>query len=175
MKLFVFLFPEENYAKVQERSVREELDESFDISNVFDTIINKKYIEKGYKFAIATTKDKDIYGISIEPDYIVRSKTNYKDFYKRNLEEIMKDYKDMAFRLNPSSYEKIVVGGYHIGDCVDKFTSAINSISNNASIDYEISNQFINNLFIIDSHENIVSYNYDYVYYNDIKETRSLK
>lgn len=175
MKLFVFLFPEENYAGVQEKSIKEEIDENFDISTVFDTLIMKKYIEEGYKFAIATTKDKDVYGIKLEPDFIVRSNTEFKDFYKRPSEEILEDYKDMASRLNPSIYESVIVGGYHIGDCVDKFTNAINSISNNACIDYEISNLFINDLFHMDSHENIVSYNFNYPYYNDIEKNRRSK
>jgi len=56
-KLMVFLFPEEEYMGMQEELIQDEADRDFDISDVFDAIIQNRYIDNGYDFMIATTAD----------------------------------------------------------------------------------------------------------------------
>jgi len=169
-KLMVFLFPEEEYMGMQEELIQDEADRDFDISDVFDAIIQNRYIDNGYDFMIATTADKPIYGINIPPQKVVRSKADYDSFYNRPYDDKYGDYVYMAEQLNPADYSEVTVGGYHLTDCVDTFVKAINSISDNAVIDKEVSNLFMNYVFNPD-----FSYNENYEFYNQIMQVQALR
>lgn len=143
-KLIVMLFPVFDFIGNQEEYLQEITDSNIKVSDIFDTIIEKRYLDNNYEFSIATYIDRPIYGVSTNPTKVSQSSAKYDEFYKRSLDEIMADYNYMATQLKPEEYDEIVVGGYHIGDCVDKFTKAIKDNTNaKVSIDYELSNVFI--------------------------------
>lgn len=160
------LFPSPDFTTIQERFIREVTNEDIRISDIFDTLIKEKYLNNGYEFKIANYSDRPVYGITIVPKEVVTSNAGYDSFYRRNQLDIMEDYKSMAYKLNPNSYSEIVVGGYHIGDCVNKFASAIESISSaKVLIDGEVSNMFVNYGIL----NNVDTLNEDYVFYKEIK------
>lgn len=164
-KLIVFLFPAIDFTKISEESLQEYVDPSLKISDIFDTLIEKRYLNNEYDFMIATYPDRPIYGLTITSNKIVYSKAKYDDFYKRPLEAIIDDYKYMALQLNLERYSEIVVGGYHLGDCVDKFANAIENYSNaKVSIDGELTSHFMRFGFL-GSNGN---YNKNYEFYDSI-------
>ena len=171
-KLIVMLFPVKDFVLPQEESLQEIVNENIKISDIFDTIIQERYINNGYEFAIATYPDREIYGINIEPSKVANCNSNYDDFYKRNLESIMMDYLLMVNRLNSNDYSEIVVGGYHIGDCVDKFSQAIeNSSSAKVIIDGELSNMFMK--FGLLNQDGTLNQNYEF--YNSIVKKLNIR
>ena len=165
-KLIVMLFPAIDFTKVSEEYLQEEIDKDIRISDIFDTIIQERYLDQGYDFAIATYPDRPVYGISIKPSKTITSKSTYDDFYKRDLASVLTDYTMMAKELNPNQYSEIVVGGYHLGDCVDKFATAIeNNSSAKVVIDSELTNMFTN--FGLISQDGFLNQNYQF--YSKIK------
>lgn len=164
-KLIVFLFPVIDFTKIAEESLQEYVDCSLKISDIFDTLIEKRYLNNGYDFIIATYPDRPIYGLTIKPNKVVYSKANYDDFYKRSIENITDDYKYMAFQIDLEKYQEIVVGGYHLGDCVDKFATAIQNCSNaKVFIDGELTSHFMQFGFL----NNSGNYNENYEFYDAI-------
>ena len=169
-KLVVFLFPSKAFTSLQEDFVREEFDENFRINSVFDKILQDRYLDNGYDFAVATYQDEGISGITIHPSKVVRSEFAHDDFYRADEQTIMQRYSKMATSLDTIKYDEVIVGGYHSTDCVAKLTRAINQISNNASIDVEMTNEFINLVFNMDSKYNITGYSEDFDYKNRDEE-----
>lgn len=164
-KLIVFLFPAIDFTKIVEESLQEYVDPSLKISDIFDTLIEKRYLSNGYDFIIATYPDRPIYGLTIKPNKVVYSKAKYDDFYKRSLENIIEDYKYMALQIDLEKYSEIVVGGYHLGDCVDKFANAIENCSNaKVFIDGELTSHFMQFGFL----DNSSNYNKNYEFYDSI-------
>lgn len=169
-KLVVFLFPSEVFTSIQENFVREEFDENFKISSVFDKILQERYLDRGYDFAVATYQDEEISGITIQPSKVVRSEFTHDEFYRANEQTIMQRYSKMAASLDTTKYGEIIVGGYHSVDCVEKLTRAINQISNNASIDVEMTNEFTSIVFNRDEKHNITGYREEFDYKNRNEE-----
>lgn len=162
-KLVVFLFPDCHFVTAQNEYFKEKIDPNFNVSNIFDAIIQKRYIDKGYEFAVATYLNSAITGIEIIPDKIVYTDLSHDYFYK-NHDQLMERYLQLAQKIDPKDYSKIKVGGYHLGDCVDKFTMAINMINNVASIDKELTNEFPDYVF----NRYLTDYNQAYEFYNEI-------
>ena len=59
-KLIVMLFPAIDFTKVSEEYLQEEIDKDIRISDIFDTIIQERYLDQGYDFAIATYPDRPV-------------------------------------------------------------------------------------------------------------------
>ena len=172
-KMVVLLFPEENYVKIQEQFLQE-FDERYNVSDVFDTIIRERYKKEGYEFVIVTYKDPKIAGVTEQPDRIVCSTVGQDDFYK-NHERMLELYDELAKQLNPEQYSEIVVGGYHVGiehqdGCVNHLNNAINKISQNSSIDYELTNEFIKYAFIMKNQDYSIELNPNYKYYSNVSD-----
>ena len=163
-KLLVMLFPVEDFTITQEEYLQEITNSNIKLSDVFDSIIQKRYLDQGYEFAIATYPDRKTYGVSISPQRVAISDSNYDDFYKRDIATIMDDYKYMA-ELDPTQYSEVVVGGYHLGDCVDKFVASLKNITPaKVSIDMELTSMFMRyGLLNSDG-----SLNTNYEFYNQI-------
>ena len=73
-KLVVFLFPISENTNKQEKYIEEALGINIEMSYIFDTLLEKKYLRYGYELAIVTYSDKDIKGITIEPNILIKSR-----------------------------------------------------------------------------------------------------
>lgn len=161
-KLVVFLFPTSENTNVQEEYIRNELGINIEMSYIFDTILEEKYLQYGYELAIVSYKDKDIKGITIEPNILIKSRVKKEDFCK-NENIIIEEYKYIANKLNPENYDEIVMGGYHIGQtigCVNTLANLIAKINKNVKIDEYLSQYSISYL------------NKNNKYYEDIKDKK---
>ena len=161
-KLVVFLFPISENTNKQEKYIEEALGINIEMSYIFDTLLEKKYLRYGYELAIVTYSDKDIKGITIEPNILIKSRINKEEFNK-NENIILEEYKYIAKKLNPEKYDEIVMGGYHIGQtigCVNTLANLIAKINKNVKIDEYLSQYSISYL------------NKNNKYYEDIKDKK---
>ena len=147
-KVFLYLYPIKEFASVfvpyvgiddnkmtdSEKMIRA------DPFKVLNDTIDIRYRKKGYKVVFAIYPDKDIYGIEIKPnDLVVKTDITFKhmreNFTYPNEEKLV----DIL-----GNVDELVVGGYHIMDCVKRVAEVAYERGINTLVDSDLTDLFFN-------------------------------
>ena len=125
---FILLFPHNKFV-------------DFDIKKQmeFNRCIEKRYINKNFDFIIINYLGSNAERISVQP-----TKIEFADltFFESTTLGKYPDFCKLAKAIKPEQYEKIMVGGFHCFDCVEKFAGEIYSINKNVVVDVDLTERF---------------------------------
>lgn len=131
-KAVVILFPESEYLCSRSSCIP-----------LFNECITKRYIEKGFDLVVVRYKGYRSTSrytggiINIDIDRII-------DADITSIEQLTQyaDFKKIAEEINKKEYEKIVVGGFHCFDCVEKLAKQVYKLNRNTTIDTDLTDLF---------------------------------
>ncbi len=166
MKIFLFLYPIEEYTKMYLLD-NDRLYDDMDIKRplpIMNECIKKRYRDNGYKIVFALYPDKKLYGLEkYEEDKIIYTDITFeeasmidsngnvkKDFISKypSEEKLLKQLGDV---------KKLVVGGYHATDCVVRVASEALKSEINTLIDLDLTDFFFH-LYKKEEYFNIEEY-----------------
>lgn len=145
-KVFLFLYPIEEYQRMFMHS-----DKYYairDLENpiiVLNECIERRYKDNGYEVIVANYPDKEIYGISKSNiDKIINTDVSFKDASgyredgsEKTLEEVK--YPSEQYLLEQiGDADEIIIGGFHLGDCVNRVAEHFHKNNINTMIDIEL-------------------------------------
>lgn len=130
--LFVFLFPEKEYMK----------DDSI-VFPYLNEAISKRYINKGFEFAVVKYKNSEICGITEKPDNIVEADITFEKSSSYHTEDWKyADFEKVTAELKPENYGLIRIGGYHCLDCVKRLAIKPYKKNNQTIVDTDLTDFF---------------------------------
>ena len=116
---------------------------------LFNQAIEKRYREKGYEVVYATFRYKPLYkGIEQKPgDSIIYADVFFNEFVAFNpTPDFTPKYPDNQKLLEQiGPMDELVVGGFHVTDCVEKMALTASQNNIKVSIDPEMSDLFFTN------------------------------
>lgn len=131
-KVFILLFPQKEYLEC----------ENIDTS-LFNECIEQRYIKKGYDFFVVKFKASNLGLISLLTNKVVEADISFEQSNAISSKEWRyANFNLIANRLKINKYEKIVVGGFHCFDCVEKLANEIYKLNRNVLIDTDLTELF---------------------------------
>ena len=125
-KVFILLFPQEEYFG----SYINEID-------MFKKCIKERYIDDNYEFIIINYKDSINNIINLICDKCIQSAITFEQSKKQYA-----DFEYIVRKLDVEAFDKIVVGGFHCFDCVEKLANEIYKINKSVLIDSDLTEMF---------------------------------
>ena len=127
-KVFLYLYPIEVYQRVLTFSDKYYIEHNLERPEiVLNECIKKRYIDNGYEVIIANYPDKEVFSINLEninriinTDVTFKEASGYReDGSEKPIEEVK--YPSEEFLLEQvGNVDEIVVGGFHVYDCVKR-------------------------------------------------------
>jgi hypothetical protein len=130
-KVFILLFPQLEY-----KSQRDD-------PELFNKCIEERYIKNGYDFWVVKYKGSDLGLVSLKPDKIIDADITFQQstpYYGTGWRYA--DFQHIASNLGLMWGDKVVVGGFHSSDCVEKLAKEIYKFSKKATIDNDLTELF---------------------------------
>ena len=152
-KVFLYLYPIKDYTKMflhdDEYYDEEHLERPLPILN---ETIEKRYREKGYQVVFVLYSDRDLYGIEKkEVDKVIFTDIFFSDSSNR--------YPSEELLLNQlGNIDELVVGGYHVLDCVKRVAENALLKGINTLVDLDLTDLFFK---LYQQKEYFDIYNYD--------------
>lgn len=137
--LFVFLFPEMEYMKGGESFLP-----------FLNDCINKRYLSKGWTFAIVKYKGSKIFGITAPPHAIVEADITFeKSSPYFSADWTYANFELIASQIGAENFDRITIGGYHLFDCVKRLADELYKINSNVTIDSDLTEMFLSQALTI--------------------------
>lgn len=145
-KVFLYLYPIEEYQKMFMCSDNYYV--THDLENpmiVLNECIEKRYKDNGYEVIVANYPDKAVYGVSKSNiDRIINTNVTFKeasgyreDGSEKPIEEVK--YPSEQYLLEQvGNVDEIIIGGFHLGDCVKRVAEHFHKNGINTMIDIEL-------------------------------------
>ena len=118
-KVFLYLYPIEEFL---EWSILEVLQSTYDtILPIINSLIDRRYRQKGYKIVYALYSDKELFGLEEKDgDSIIYTDVTFSEAINVNMRiDFEAKYPDEDNLLNQlGNIDELVVAGYHGADCV---------------------------------------------------------
>lgn len=152
-KVFLYLYPIEEFTKMflfHDDSLYDEWNVERPLPILNDTI-NQRYREKGYQIVYALYPDKDLYGLKksakdliVYTDILFSEASAYDEngVKKNNFIPKYPNEKLLLEQLGP--IDKLVVGGYHVMDCVKRVAEVALSLGIDTLVDLDLTDLFFN-------------------------------
>lgn len=150
-KVFLYLYPIEEYTKM----FLFHNDELYDKMNIkrplpiLNECIQNRYRDKGYQVVFALYPDKNIFGITPQPqDKIIYTDITFDDASAclsdgTQKKDFVPKYPDEQLLLNQLGHiDELVVGGYHLNDCVKRVGETALNMEINTIIDLDLTDLF---------------------------------
>ena len=130
-KIFILLFPQSEYIS------------QFDDSKLFNDCIQKRYIQNGYEFWVVKYKESNLGFVSLYPDRIFDADITFKQSTPKFCSDWRyADFKTIARNLTLSGKDKVVLGGFHCYDCVEKLAHEIYELNPSIIVDTDLTEMF---------------------------------
>ena len=166
-KVFLYLYPIEEYTKMF-LFHNDELYDKMNIKHplpILNECIQKRYRDKGFQVVFALYPDRNIFGITPQPqDKIIYTDVTfdeasacYSDGTQK--ENFVPKYPNEQLLLNQLGHiDELVIGGYHFSDCVKRVGEVAMDIGINTTIDLDLTDLFFslyrnNEYFQIDQYD----------------------
>ncbi|MGV8141197.1 MAG: hypothetical protein ACP5NW_02010 [Candidatus Woesearchaeota archaeon] len=125
MNHFVFLFPDRNHIDFDSALEGSDIDRQMRYLHTLNACIDSRYRKKGFKINHVLFKDEELsrYIKKNDSDTILFSDMSLDDMKKRYSEkhDYHIDTHEILSRLTPAPIDRLIVGGFFLTDCVDKF------------------------------------------------------
>lgn len=150
-KVFLYLYPIEEYTKMF-LFHDDELYDDWNIKRplpILNECIQKRYRDKGYQVVFALYPDKNIFGITPQPqDKIIYTDVTfdeasacYSDGTQKK--DFVPKYPNEQLLLNQLGHiDKLVVGGYHFNDCVKRIGEIALNMGIETTVDIDLTDLF---------------------------------
>ncbi len=150
-KVFLYLYPIEEYTKV----FLWQNDKLYDDKNIkrplpiLSECIQKRYRDKGYQVVFALYPDRNIYGITPQPqDKIIYTDVTfneasacYSDGSKKK--GFIPKYPNEILLLNKlGNVDELAIGGYHFSDCVKSVGETALNMGIDTTVDMDLTDLF---------------------------------
>ena len=151
-KVFLYLYPIEEFTKMFlfDDRLYDECGVERPLTILNDTI-NKRYREKGYQVVFALYPDRELYGIQKkDEDLIIYTNILFSEAsaYDKNgnkKKNFVPEYPNERLLLEQlGSIDKLVVGGYHVMDCVKRVSETALEIGIDTLVDLDLTDLFFN-------------------------------
>lgn len=152
-KLFLYLYPIEEFTKMflfHDDSLYDEWNVERPLPILNDTI-NQRYREKGYQIVYALYPDKDLYGLKksakdliVYTDILFSEASAYDENGVKKNNFIPKYPNEKLLLEQLGTIDKLVVGGYHVMDCVKRVAEVALSLGIDTLVDLDLTDLFFN-------------------------------
>lgn len=131
-KTIVILFPQKEYLLSSQKDV-----------SLFNDCIKQRYLDNDYELVVVKYKGSDLGIITLEPKKIIDANITFKQSLKEGSEDWQyADFKKLASILCEEEYSRIIIGGFHCFDCVEKFANEVYKINPNTIVDKDLTEVF---------------------------------
>lgn len=164
-KVFLYLYPIKEFTeKFISRYDFEKYKERYEPIAILNKCIDKRYRENGYQVVFALYPDKEIFGIDKkENDKVIYtdilfSETSVTDEQGNRKKNFIPRYPNEMWLLKQlGDIDELIVGGYHVMDCVRRVAEVSMKNGINTLVDLDLTDLFFNlynqkNYFIVDSY-----------------------
>ena len=152
-KVFLYLYPIEEFTKMflfHDDSLYDEWNVERPLPILNDTI-NQRYREKGYQIVYALYPDKDLYGLKksakdliVYTDILFSEASAYDENGVKKNNFIPKYPNEKLLLEQLGAIDKLVVGGYHVMDCVKRVAEVALSLGIDTLVDLDLTDLFFN-------------------------------
>ena len=152
-KVFLYLYPIEEFTKMflfHDDSLYDEwgIERPLPILN---NTINKRYREKGYQVVYALYPDKELYGLKkkdedmiIHTDILFSEASAYDENGNEKTNFVPKYPNEKLLLQQLGSIDELVVGGYHVMDCVKRVAEVALDFGIDTLVDLDMTDLFFN-------------------------------
>ena len=150
-KVFLYLYPIEEFTKMflfHDDSLYDEWNVERPLPILNDTI-NQRYREKGYQIVYALYPDKDLYGLKksakdliVYTDILFSEASAYDENGVKKNNFIPKYPNEKLLLEQLGAIDKLVVGGYHVMDCVKRVAEVALSLGIDTLVDLDLTDLF---------------------------------
>ncbi|MBP3635423.1 MAG: hypothetical protein J6J17_03080 [Bacilli bacterium] len=152
-KVFLYLYPIEEFTKMF-LFHNDSLYDEWGIERplpILNNTINRRYREKGYQVVFALYPDRDLYGIQKkDEDRIIYTDISFDeasayDAKGNQKKDFVPKYPNEKLLIEQLGYvDELVVGGYHVMDCVKRVAEFALQSGINTLVDIDLTDLFFN-------------------------------
>ena len=129
-------------------------------AELINSAIKKRYVQKGFEYAVVQEGDYRNTGILLYPDHNIRAKVDHD--YQRKLKDGITDiqycdFAGLAEHLLPEDYSEIALAGFHAFDCVSKLSHNLYKRNKNTMVDIDLTELFLDIAMKRDSNDKRVA------------------
>lgn len=149
-KVFLYLYPLEEYNRIflLPRDYCEEVHKEYPL-DVLNECLLTRYRDKGYEVVIAMYPDKQMFGLDENSyDRVILTDVTFKEASGYNSDGSEKRPEDIkypseAYLINQlGDVDELMVGGFHMNDCVKRVTNKALEMGIDALVDIELTDIF---------------------------------